>query len=204
MSEAPVVSRGIPGLVGIAVAAAWLVGCLVGYAAHTWTHESVKDQLATHQVNDARADAATAEAGRVRLKEAVTRANKLEKALAESETQYRKLAQEQRNALKSHTTGRVCLDAGAVRVLNATATTPGDASHGLPDADVHAAATSSAAAADPDVEESGAEATDDDVAGWAVTVKEQYGVCRSRLQRLIDWFAPVIPEQSPTNATTHD
>ncbi|MYM32246.1 hypothetical protein GTP58_28330 [Duganella sp. CY15W] len=189
---------------GIVVATALLVGCVVGYAAHTWTHESVKDQLATHQVNDARADAATAEAGRVRLKEAVARANKLEKALADSEIQYRKLAQEQRNAVKPHTTGRVCLDAGAVRVLNATVATPGDASHGLPGADVDAAATSAAAATDPDVEESSGEATDDDVAGWAINVKEQYGVCRSRLQRLIDWFAPVNQEPPTTNANTHD
>ena len=76
--------------------------------------------------------------------------------------------------IKRATTGRTCLSADAVRLLN-TGTESDRGAGRVP------SATGSAAAAD------GAAATDTDVAEWAALARRQFDVCRARLDALIDF-----------------
>lgn len=103
------------------------------------------------------------------------------KALDAAQVQYHREVQEnaatarkQASAARSLTTGRECLSAELVRVLNA----------GAPDAELSAdtgvaAAGSGAAAAD-----SGHAASDADVNDWIEQVRAQYGVCRARIRAI--------------------
>lgn len=173
----------------------FLVGLLAGGAFENWKRDNVKDDLASLKVTNAEAHAATDAAALARFQVAAARSDQLEKKLHDTEDQLHQLSEEKRRAVKPLTTGRTCLTAAAVRVLNAdTRNAPG----GVPAAIVGSAPADAAASTDPDVDGE-EEATDADVAGWAIIAKEQYGVCRQRLQNLIDWFPPLhAPSPTPT------
>lgn len=168
-----------------------LIGLLAGSVFENWKRDTAKDDLADLKVTTAQAHAATDAAALERLQGAAARSDQLERKLRDTEDQLHQLSEEKRRAVKPLTTGRACLTSAAVRVLNAdTGSTPGS----VPATVGGSAPADATAAADPDVE-SEEVATDSDVASWTITAREQYGVCRRRLQNLIDWYAPT---PSPT------
>lgn len=173
----------------------FLVGLLAGSAYANWQRDTAKDDLADLKVTTAKARSATDAAALVRLQAAADRSDQLEQKLHDTEEALHQLSEEKRNAVKPLTTGRTCLTAAVVRVLNADA---GSSPGSVPAAVDRPASADASAPADPDDGEEEV-ATDTDIAGWAIVAKEQYGVCRERLQNLIDWFAqPTAPSSTPT------
>jgi hypothetical protein len=113
-----------------------------------------------------------------RIKSDQARGDELTNRLAQTETALQTKQTELNHALAKTTTGRTCLNAGTVRLLNDANTDAGSASGGLSEA------TGQPAAAD------GAAASDTDVAEWIGNAKQQYSTCRARLDALIDWEEP--------------
>ena len=101
------------------------------------------------------------------------RLDALEERLSAEEASRQTQALEHAREIKRLTTGRPCLNAGTVRLLNEPAI--GLRTPVLP------APASGAAAADAPA------ASDTDVAGWIDGTRHQYDACRSRLDALIDW-----------------
>lgn len=129
--------------------------------------------LATLQRDHAASETNAAEAALTRFQQAQARGNILQARLAAEETNRQTQAQEHEREIKRLTTGRPCLNAGTVRLLNESSGRPGAASVPAP--------ASGADAADAPA------ASDTDVAGWIDNARRQYGTCRSRLDALIDW-----------------
>ena len=115
----------------------------------------------------------TAEAALARLQHAQARGDALEERLAVEEASRQSQALEHAREIKRLTTGRPCLNAGTVRLLNES--TIGLRASTLP------TPASGAIAADA------AAASDTDVAGWIDAARRQYDACRDRLGALIDW-----------------
>lgn len=109
------------------------------------------------------------------LQLAKTRGDELTRRLQSTEAALAEQKMETTREIKRLTTGRACLSAAAVRVLNAR-TTQSDGASSVP------GAASSAAAADA----SGA-ASDTDVGLWAADARTLYRQCAERLDALIDW-----------------
>lgn len=130
-------------------------------------------QLRTTHAETARVAALAAAKG---LQQAQQRGDALTTALAQRQAQINQLWKDQRDALNRLTTGRACLGAAAVRVLNEPDSATTSAGH-----EPVPAPPGGAVAAD------GAFATDADVGHWAIAARAQYGDCRARLAALIDW-----------------
>jgi hypothetical protein len=129
--------------------------------------------IATLKAYQATQERQAAQAALDRLQQAQARGDALQARLAAEETDRQTQAQEHAREIKRLTTGRPCLNAGTVRLLNeptghsGTATVP--------------ATTSGATAADAPA------SSDTDVAGWIDNARHQYDTCRGRLDALIDW-----------------
>lgn len=144
------------------------------FAAWKYTGARYAADLATRDANQSKADALALTAEADRLKKANARGDQLATDLAKTESALKTKTLELSNALRKTTTGRTCLAADTVRLLNdpaGAANAPGGMS----------TPTGNPAAAD------GAVATDTDVAGWIANAKERYEVCRTRLDKLIDF-----------------
>lgn len=102
---------------------------------------------------------------------------RLSARLAAAEADRETITQEKTDALRRLTTGRRCLDADAVRVLNAASLKP----TGVPEA------------AFQPVSADAAFATDTDVGLWAAQARRAYDTCRGRLQALDDFYAKETP-----------
>lgn len=120
------------------------------------------------------------------------RGDALTTALLTSQSQIDQLSQEAHRGIKTETTGRACLGSGALRVLNAApglstqlAPASGTAATGWPAATA-ADDTGSAASIHGDISDEFA--TDTQVGDWAIDATAQYEVCRTRLDKLIDWY----------------
>lgn len=111
---------------------------------------------------------------RQRLEAATLRGDQLATQLTHTEATLNQKTLETSREIARLTTGRRCLDAAAVRLLN---TRPGDGAGPVP-----------AAAGAPDAEAAPA-ASDSDIAGWIVNAQGQYETCRARLTSLIDFVA---------------
>ena len=129
--------------------------------------------LAKLQRDHATRETKAAEAALARLQEAQARGDALEARLAAEEASRQTQAQEHAREIKRLTTGRPCLNAGTVRLLNEPTGRPGAATV--------SATPGGATAADAPA------ASDTDVAGWIDNAKHQYDTCRGRLDALIDW-----------------
>lgn len=128
--------------------------------------KELKAEQATRERN-------TAAAALARLQEAQARGDALETRLAEAETIRQTQAQEHAREIKRLTTGRPCLNAGTVRLLNEPAI--GLRASTLP------TSTGGPVAADAPA------SSDTDVAGWIDAARRQYDACRDRLGALIAW-----------------
>lgn len=123
------------------------------------------------------------------LSQAQQRGDALTTRLVTRQAQIDQLRKQQHDAIQALTTGRYCLSADAVRVLNSA-----DAPTNGGPVDVPPPPGSAAA-------EDGTFATDTDVGQWSVHAKAQYDICRGRLDALIDFDA--APSTQPTTGHDH-
>lgn len=116
------------------------------------------------------------------------RGDALTTGLLTQQTTIDQLTQEAHHAITTATTGRVCLDGNALRVLNRA---PGLRTQLAPSSGVaaaHGAPAATADDADSTATSSGDEfATDTQLADWAIDAAAQFETCRIRLDKLIDW-----------------
>ena len=146
----------------------------VGGAGYELGRAPLKVQLAQQAKAYATEKQHLAEAAATLLAEAQARGDALTTGLLTQQTQIDQLKTEARRAIPLLTTGKPCLSAAALRVLD---NAPGLDVAGLPPA------TGGAAAAGARI------ATDTDIGGWAVDAGAGFSVCRARLDALIDWHA---------------
>jgi hypothetical protein len=132
-----------------------------GWITQGWQKDAEISRLETRQQQQ-RNDALNA--ALIRLDAAGKVNEQLAAGLAVSENARTQLAEEKDREIRRLTTGRRCLDAAVVRVLNA------DAAVALPPA-----------GAEP-VSADAAFATDTDVGLWARTCRDRYDTCRGRLE----------------------
>ncbi|MFZ6687523.1 hypothetical protein ACO0K0_07225 [Undibacterium sp. SXout11W] len=142
---------------------------------------SVKADLSGLKAQHSEAIAQANAAGLERIQRANERADSLQIALDITEQKLSITQLEMQREITLNTTGRACLNARTVRLLNDNTT--GKQSTALP------TSTSEPVAQDAAV------ATDTDVATWINNTKAQYGTCTARLAALIDWHAPPGAEQ---------
>lgn len=169
---------------------------IAGGGLWSWSVKTERLQAQAQRANDR---AAVAEAALQRLQKHQAIGNQLTQRLATAEAALLRTQRERDHALAKHTTGRTCLDAGALRVLHGApgirvAGMPGTT--GGPDAAGTGAATAAHdgdSSAEPAAEEPAGPglvmrlATDHQVAGWALQAGALYETCRQRLQALIDF-----------------
>jgi len=179
-----------------------LLALLVGGAAGAWGgwtqgRAALRADIAELRTAHAEALRLTQQAAARRLQDAQQRSDTLSTALAETITKTTTLQQEKTHALRLAATGRVCLDARALGVLNTSpglrvtgldgvpTSQPGLAAAGAtlgPDTDHPSAAPNAQGAP-------GLTATDTDIGAWAIGAGAAYEACRARLDALIDWHA---------------
>jgi prophage endopeptidase len=131
------------------------------------------------ELREAHAESArlAAQAASARLQTAQQTGEAISARLAKVLSKNDQLTEEKKHALKEATVGRACLSERALRVLNGSAgITVATGGSGVP------AATGQPAG------ESGAAATDTDVAGWIVVAGKRHEACREQLGALIDWI----------------
>ena len=149
------------GIVAVAAAAgAWV-----------WQANSYEGKLSDVRSSVAESDRLRARAAATALQAAQVRGDVLSRDLLTREALINRISKEKRDALNRYTTGRPCLGADAVGVLNGTA----GAGAGVPQTTGIPAATG------------GGFATDADVGGWAADARASHDTCRTRLDALIDW-----------------
>lgn len=152
------------------------IGSAGGYSYGTHAeHTERVAEVATLKAEHATELAKSERDARERLQAKQAQSDALTARLQETESALKTQSQEDKNAINRVTTGRACLNAATVRVLNGTSKT-GTTGIRLPDTGASAPA------------EDGPAASDTDVATWAEYAREQYETCRGRLSALIDWF----------------
>jgi prophage endopeptidase len=152
----------------------WVITLATGaFGGWKVTHDRYIAEIATLEAAQSAAVAKVAEAARDRLLAAQARSDEIETRLAQADADRQTLALEHSREIKRLTTGRACLNAGTVRLLNASG----------PRSDTAAVPAS---AGQPVAADAGA-ASDTDVAEWIDHAKRQYDTCRDRLQAVIDW-----------------
>lgn len=152
----------------VATGGGWLLG-----------REQMQDKWDADRLRQARvaaeAQAAAVRAVQDRLAAETARGEALSRRLLDAQTELDQQQQELNREIARSTTGRTCLDARTVGLLNAAghrdAARPGP----MPQ-------TASAPDAAP-----GAAATDTDVAHWASEARSRYDACRAQLDALIDF-----------------
>ena len=142
-----------------------------GWAVNGWRAEAEISRLERAYADQAARDAQAATA---RLDAANRRNDAIAQRLAASESTRKTLAQEKDHALRALTTGRRCLDAAAVRVLNGAADTAG----AVPPA------------GGQPVSADARFATDTDVGLWVRGCRDAYDTCRGRLDAIRQFYAP--------------
>jgi len=150
-------------------AAAFVVGLTAGAVPVKWFYQA---QIARTEAKHAQAQASAERQARERLQAVQERGDTLTALLNETEAALATQTQEVSREIARRTTGRSCLDADLVRLLNQSADSGSGA---VPPPPGQPAA------------EDGAAATDTDIAGWIAVAQNQYETCRGRLGALIDF-----------------
>lgn len=203
-----------PSAAALALTLAAVLG-LAGWAGWAWRSAraelgELRSQLGAAQARTRQAEATLLEAERLRAAGDV-----LSHQLAAAEAARALAYKERDDAILRATTGRPCLRADAVRVLDGA---PGLAFAVVPGPAGGAAAADAAAAADPGAAGAGtgggagglaaqqATVTDTDAARWMAAAGQQYETCRGRLQALIDFERQRAAAQVPAvvPAAAHD
>jgi len=162
------------------------IGFLAGsFLAHVFYADAIATAKAEKLGLEARYNSevsATKTAALHRIQLANARSDSLQTALDIAEQRLSITEKEMQREIQRNTTGRACLNARTVSLLNHRAAT-GNQATTLP-------ATSSQPAQD-----STSVATDTDIANWANAAITQYGICKDRLDTLIAWHSPAGAEQ---------
>lgn len=145
---------------------------LVGWGGYRVGAANGERLAATERERVQKVEQAATDVALQHLQAAQARGDTLTRQLAAATRAASKLRKERDDALARVTTGRVCLDESALRVLNGAPGLRID----LPDT---AGGTVGA--------DAGRVATDTDLGGWALDAGRQYDECRQRLDALIDW-----------------
>lgn len=132
--------------------------------------------LATLRNSHTQAQAELTERNAKHLVRVWERGDELATSLASQQSRITKLHQEHTREINRLTTGRACLSAELVGVLNRTQPTATDGPDALP--------TSIGSTAKSDAS---AFATDADVGNWTASARQQYAECAARLGSLIEW-----------------
>lgn len=148
-----------------------IVAVAAAAGAWAWQSNSYEAKLAAGRETVAETERLRSRAAATALQSAQVRGDVLTRDLLAREAAITKLSKEKRDALNRLTTGRPCLGADAVGVLN----DPNGAGAGVPPSTGNTAATG------------GGFATDTDVGHWAAAARAAYDTCRTRLDALIDW-----------------
>ena len=148
-----------------------IVAVAAAAGAWAWQANSYEAKLADIRSSIAESDRLRARAAATALQAAQVRGDTLSRDLLAREALINRISKEKRDALSRLTTGRPCLSADAVGVLNDQAS----AGAGMPQS------TGSSASTD------GGFATDADVGQWAAAAIAAHDTCRKRLDALIDW-----------------
>ncbi len=162
-------------LVAVVFAVGTAAGGYVGRAPLRAELANTRADMAELRSTHAEAARLAALAAAKGLQQAQARGDALTHTLARRQEQIDQLHKDKRDALKRLTTGRACLSADAVRLLNtANSTEPARPEPvSTPPGGVAAAGA--------------AFATDADVGQWAIAAHAQYSECSGRLAALIDW-----------------
>lgn len=118
-----------------------------------------------------------------RLQAAAKRNDDLERQLDSQAADIDRLMKEKTDAIRRYATGRACLGAPLVRVLNNSTPNQRDAGD-LPEASRQP------------LPDDAAFATDQDIGEWVANATKQYDTCRGRLQAIADFYA--------TEGVTHE
>jgi hypothetical protein len=121
---------------------------------------------------------------------AQVRGDRLSTRLLSAEHQINQQRGELNHALNQATTGRPCLGAAALRLLNQA---PGISVDQLPTAPSGAVATGASLASDSG-DSTAPASTDTQVASWIADAGSAFEVCRTRLDALIEWH---LERQTP-------
>lgn len=141
--------------------------------AGSWVEGNAKDaEIAGLKLTHATQQRVAAEAALLDFQGAQARADQLQNRLAAADRSRQTQALEHAREIKRLATGRPCLNAGLVGLLNGAA---GTGSAAVSEAAGEPAATAAAAA------------SDSDVAGWIDHAQRQYDACRDRVQALSDF-----------------
>lgn len=163
----------------VAMALSWLACLGLGAGMGGWVGRMpLHTQLATVRATQAETAKLQAQASARALQTAHERGNALSIALAAAQTQAHQLQKAQHATLQTLATGRACLHADAVRLLNQPDATAPGGPEPVPPPPGGAAATGAAFA------------TDADVGHWAIDARAAHTDCRQRLDALIDWHTP--------------
>jgi hypothetical protein len=158
-------------------AAATVAAALAGWAAWSWQGDRAAATLAAMKQQHATAQAELTERNAKHLVRVWARGDDLAASLASQQIHINALHQEHARAIHRLTTGRPCLSAELVGVLNRTdQPSPTDRPDPLP-----------TPATEPAAADATAFATDADVSTWAATARSQYATCAARLDALIRW-----------------
>lgn len=162
-----------------AVTAAALVGLTLGVVTGLQLNNApLAKELAACQSESAQRLQASQTLARSRLENALRAADASAQTLQTSRQNLQKQLEKTRHDLQNTTTGRACLGADAVRVLQRSP------------AFAPARATLPAPAPEP-AGAAGTIATDTDLAGWAATAAAQYQACRERISAIGQWETEV-------------
>lgn len=145
-----------------------------------WTVEGWRKDAEIDRIERAHAEqrARDAEAANEEIDAATKRGNELAARVTAAEATRDLALQETQDALRRVTTGRPCLSAVAVRLLNE----PGGLKNALSGAPGEPAGADAAAA------------TDTDVALWAAFARRSYDTCRGRIDALAEFFKEASSE----------
>lgn len=150
-----------------------LVGAVIASKVQDWRMDAALANL-KNQHTQARAE--LTERNSKHLVRVWERGDELASTLAIQQTHITQLHQEHTREINRLTTGRACLSAELVSVLNRTQPAPTGGFGPLP------TPTGSTAAADATPF-----ATDADVGNWAASARQQYAECAAKLGSLIEW-----------------
>lgn len=158
------------GLIYLLLWSAYTSACLL---AGVWTESNAKNaEIDRLKLNHATQQRVAAEAALLDFQGAQARADQLQNRLAAADRSRQTQALEHAREIKRLATGRPCLNAGLVGLLNGAG---GTAPAAVPETAGQPAAADAAAA------------SDSDVAGWIDHAQRQYDACRDRVQALSDF-----------------
>ena len=146
---------------------------MAAWTVQGWRMDSA---LATLRNSHTQAQAELTERNAKHLVRVWERGDELATSLASQQSRITQLHQEHTREINRLTTGRACLSAELVGVLNRTQPATTDGPDALP------APTGSTAKSD-----ASAFATDADVGNWTASARQQYAECAARLGSLIEW-----------------